>query len=221
MKKVLQTPASVEPLFPWCHFPLPIFNSLHNKIKGVPVVHATVAKQRLNRVQEDKESCLKNFSSVCFMHPTLLSSFCTIFNVYTQMIRVFSLIQHYIYIHESTIPSATTINQVFCSFSKCNIYVNHISNISRFSINLAIRIWSHLIWSLCNLLVDYSIAVPQSLQMTQTSVARDFLPAENYKTLCVFWNLNIITCKRQRSQNLVRRRNKTEVNGRQLWTWNS
>jgi hypothetical protein len=48
-KAAFQTPASVESLFPWSLFPSPIFNSLHNKIKGVPAVTATVAKQPLNQ----------------------------------------------------------------------------------------------------------------------------------------------------------------------------
>ena len=36
-------------LFPWCHLPSPIFNGLNNKIKAVPAVTVTVARQPLNQ----------------------------------------------------------------------------------------------------------------------------------------------------------------------------
>ena len=114
----------------------------------------------------------------------------------------------------------------FCSFSKCNIYVKlqAISNISRFKVLTSPSSESEvtLIWSLCNLLVDYSIAVPQSLAKWHKHQWLEISYLQRItKPSCVFWNLNIITCKRQSSQNSIRRRNKTEVNGRQLWTWNS
>lgn len=60
----------MDSLFPWCHFPSPIFNSLHNKIKGVPAVTATVAKQPLNQSSRRQRIMLEIFSSVYLCSPT-------------------------------------------------------------------------------------------------------------------------------------------------------